>query len=179
MEKAPAIGDRVKVRPDIDDLAAGRQGQVLRLRVRRDGVWLDAELDIDGAARWFSREQLDYVTRPRGTVGAPKGDFVRVERRSGRRANELDLHLYIGRALLARWRENSGDFRRVAIDMVDGQLTLRASADGPFALDATPGRMPRIHCDRARAVITLPDGRYAARIAGDTLVVLGPINGDG
>jgi hypothetical protein len=175
MEKAPTIGDRVKIRPDIDDPAAGRQGQVLRLRVRRDGAWLDAEIEIDGVARWFSREQIDYVTRPRGTVGAPKGDFVRVERRSGRRANELDLHLYIGRALLARWRETSGDFRRVAITNEHGQLLIRADTTGAFALDATPGRMPRIHCDRARDLITLADGRYAARVDGDTLVVLGPI----
>ncbi|NJM05994.1 hypothetical protein HC891_07025 [Candidatus Gracilibacteria bacterium] len=129
MEKAPAIGDRVKVRPDINDPAAGCQGQVLRLRVRRDGIWLDVELNIDGVPRWFSREQIDYVTRPRGTVGAPKGDFVRVERRSGRRANELDLHLYVGRALLARWRETSGDFNRVVILQEDGRLFIRATPD--------------------------------------------------
>lgn len=178
MKEQPRIGDVVQVRSDLRSIFAGTKGIVKNLRTRKDGLWTAAELEIEGQRRWFNKGDLADIVRHRAEIGAPKGDFVRIERKPSKRKSGVALHLYVGRALLARWRESAGDVSRVQLEVVDDHLTLNASKQGQYALDATPGRMPRIHCDSARTLVTLADGRYKAQVKGNTVIVTDPLNED-
>ncbi len=171
MREKPEIGDIVHIKSDAPSIFANSDGAVLRVRTRQDGYWTAAEIDVNNQRRWFNKGDIDYIVRRRGSPGAPKGDFVRIERRPNKRRSDIALHIYIGRALLARWRDVAGNIGRVKIQIVNGQLMLRADEQGPFALDDTPGRMPRIHCDSARNLVILEDGRYATRMQGKSVIV--------
>lgn len=175
MKERPQIGDIVRVSPHAQSIYAGARGSVRKIRVRRDGYWMAAEVNVNGHYRWFTKGELEPVFKRRGNLGAPKGDFLRIERRLNRRRTDIALHIYIGRALLARWQEANGEVKRVAIKVVDGCLALYPDVNGPYALDATPGRMPRIHCDSARHIVTLADGRYTTRLEGKMIVVAEPL----
>ncbi len=178
MKELPQIGDTVHIRADVQRKHAGSMGIVRKVRTRRDGYWTAAEVAIGDEHFWFTKGEIDRIVKRRANLGAPKGDFIRIERRPNKRKTDVALHIYVGRALLARWREVAGDIKRVVLQVVDGKLTLRADPYGAYALDATPGRMPRIHCDSARSFVTLEDGRYTTRMDGATVIVMEPLAAD-
>lgn len=185
----PQVGDTLRVRPGIDRRDAGATGVVTRLRIRT-GRWVAVELEIAGQQRWFLKSEVELpelpppppppvLSIPPDEIPAPvlprrvlpPADFLRIARRVRRGRILPTLFIYIGRALLERWRESAGSVVRVDVFMDGGQLTLRAVSSGRYLLDTNAGRQPNIHCDGVRDLITLPDGRYNASIKGATLVV--------
>lgn len=175
MKERPQIGDIVRINPEAHSMYAGIRGSVRKIRARRDGYWTAAEVNVNGHYRWFTKGELDTIIKRRKNLGAPKGDFIRIERRPNKRKTDIALHIYIGRALLARWQEAVGEITRVGVTLVDDRLVLCADAAGTYALDATPGRMPRIHCDSARHIVKLPDGRYSTQMEGKAVVITEPL----
>jgi hypothetical protein len=183
----PQVGDTLRVRPAAARRDAGATGVVTRVRLS-SGRWAAAELEIAGQRRWFLKGELELPqpTPPPAPVPAPPpapapppqprrvappADFLRIARRSrqGRRAPAL--FIYVGRALLARWRATAGPVQRVDLALEAGRLTIRAAPAGRYILDADSGRQPNFHCDGARDLVALPDGRYCATVDGAALVV--------
>lgn len=164
----PQVGDTLRVRPSAGRRDAGATGVVTRVR-SSNGRWSAAELEIAGQRRWFVKGELEAPPPPRRV--APPADFLRVARRPRQGRPQPALFIYLGRTLLARWQDAAGPVARVDVALEGGRLTIRAAPSGRYVLDASAGRQPSIHCDGARDVVTLPDGRYHACVEGPALVV--------
>jgi hypothetical protein len=176
----PQVGDTLRVRAAADRRDSGAEGLVTRVRTR-DGRWAAAELEIAGQRRWFLKGELELpppappppapAPPPVPRRVAPPADFLRIARRQRRGRREPALFIYVGRALLARWQAAAGPVARVDLALEAGRLTIWAAPAGRYILDADSGRQPSIHCDGARDLVALPDGRYRAAVAGAALVV--------
>jgi hypothetical protein len=77
MKEMPRIGDIVKIKTNIDSTFANGTGVVLKIRTRKDGYWIAAELLLEGQQRWFNKGEIDRV------VGRPKG-ISRIDQTSTR-----------------------------------------------------------------------------------------------
>lgn len=178
----PQVGDTLRVHPGADRRDAGATGVVIRVRAS-GGRWSAAELEIAGRRRWFLKGELEAppptlppAPPPRVAPSAPRqvappADFLRIARRPRQGRPQPALFIYVGRALLDRWQASAGPVGRVDVAPEGGRLIIRAAPAGRYALDASTGRQPSIHCDGAREIVTVPDGRYRACVEGAALVV--------
>jgi hypothetical protein len=194
-QPSPQVGDTLRVRPGAARRDSGAAGVVTRVRIR-NGRWAAVELEIGGQRRWFLKGELELpaplvppppapppaplVPPPPAAprIVAPPANFLRIARRTRQSRRTPALFIYIGRALLERWQAAAGPVARVDVALHDGRLIVRAAAAGRYVIDASAGRQPSIHCDGARADVTLPDGRYQADVEGAALVVGAALAGE-
>lgn len=77
MKEMPRIGDIVQIKANIKSAYANTTGIVLKVRMRKDGYWIAAELLVDGQQRWFNKGEIDHI------IGRPKG-ISRIDQASTR-----------------------------------------------------------------------------------------------
>ncbi|MCU0493442.1 MAG: hypothetical protein MUD01_17785, partial [Chloroflexaceae bacterium] len=151
--------DGASPRADQVPAAPRRRGRPPKAKSSSDGVSAATETANPATGRG-DPEPRPYIT---ANLGAPKANHVSLRRRTPRHPKSgVQVDIYIGRAVLQRWRDAVGEVRRVSLEVRPGALIMRADPNGQYALDAKTGRMPRIHCDAARYMIDLEDGIYEA-----------------
>ena len=120
------------------------------------------------------------------TLGAGPGvsgaDYLRIERWGVGDQHSLGrLTIHIGRALLRRWIEATGEVRHVGIREEDGRIAIRpydpTRHERAYVLQVARGHTPRINCDSARDIIRRPSRRYHGEIADGALIIGAPLEG--
>src|SRR5687767_11628795 len=67
LTQPPRIGDVVRLKASASMVDERVLGVVLRVQIRRDGIWTRAELLMHAGVLWVSKSAID------GVVGRPKG----------------------------------------------------------------------------------------------------------
>lgn len=119
MKEVPRIGDIVRIKSTISSGFANADGIVLRLRMRKDGYWIAAELLIAGQQRWFNKGDIANV------VGRPRG-ISRIDQ-AARRTHGWYVRLYEGSKVRSRLFSDKkyngiGPALQAALDYYEGSL---------------------------------------------------------